>query len=175
MLYGLVIFFSLVSHDFYYEDRAEDYISRKESSKSSQYIAQSILFLVELTLLFLFSIDMLLSTLGYGYLYARHISQVFLAILVMANVGLIIYMYDSVTRSKNLFGIKIFFAMGLFIFLLDTLRVKVSIMQKARDEKNDKTGKVFPSKNDREEAAKMESQIGVVSVRDKVISELRSV
>ena len=87
------------------------------------------LFIVEVTILGLFLVDIILHSVGYGLLYLKHLVPILETLLVMINVVMLVIMeqQDSLGISRNaLFGVKTIFGFSLLYLRMDTLRNQVS-------------------------------------------------
>ena len=170
--YALLLIAYFFSHDIWFEDRAAEYLSNIEDSNSTANMIQTILFVTELGILTLFSVGILANIIGYGMLYIKRIIPILEAICILINTAILLRMLSRANDSKGLFGVKMLSAVTLFILRLDTLKQKLFKLRKSEVKKIHPEGQ-FSTLGDT--TVNNRDQLGVVSVREKVIQELRSV
>ena len=73
----------------------------------------------------MFTLDLLLNTIGYGMMYIRRVHPVLEAICILLNVGILLRMLAKADDSKGFFGVKMLSAVTLFILRLETLKQKM--------------------------------------------------
>ena len=88
----------------------------------------------------LFATDFFLHSIGYGLLYIR-IKSIMDISIISANIGILAVMYNSETKSKSLFGVKVLCSVVLFSFLFETIRTKLKHILKP---KRQYTTRVYP-------------------------------
>ena len=120
----------------------------------------------------LFLVDNLLHCAGYGRLYMRQAQTVFEVLLVLGNATMLVALVRSSIKRKNLYGVKLLLSVSLLYLRLDKLRAKLTLL----------CAKQYKGSADSErnmnallESTMNKVHMGVVSVREKVIEELRSV
>ena len=121
----------------------------------------------------LFAVDVLLNSIGYGMLYLKHIYPLVELIFTLTNAGILVRMLTRANDSKGLFGVKMLCAVILLIMRLEVLKEKLKKLCKTEVKKIHPEGQFSTLGNDG--GASTKDQLGVVSVREKVIQELRSV
>lgn len=120
-LYCLLVLATLIVHDIWYAQLHEEYALSKtfkevdDSGSQEHSIAVRVLFFAELSVLALFFIELILSTIGYGLLYLKHIMPILELLLIIVNVAILYVMNQATTGiDKNAyFGVKIIFSVSL--------------------------------------------------------------
>lgn len=125
ILYALLLATYFFYHDIWFEENATEYLSNVDDADSTANIIQFILFVTELAILGLFTLDLLLNTIGYGMMYIRRVHPVLEVICILLNVGILLRMLAKADDSKGFFGVKMLSAVTLFILRLETLKQKM--------------------------------------------------
>ena len=174
IFYALLLAAYFCYHDIWFEDNATEYLSNSERDPdSTANIVQFVLFVTELALLGLFTLDLLLNTIGYGMLYIRRAYPILESVCILLNTAILLRMLTKTSNDgKGLFGVKMLSAVTLFILRLETLKHKMIKIRTTEVKKIHPEGQ-FTTLQDATLATK--DALGVVSVREKVIQELRSV
>ena len=170
--YAILLTVSFLVHDYWYEERALEYLNSTEDSGSNANVMQFALFVTELVILAAFAIDLLLNIISYGLLYLKRVPPILEALLILMNTGAVVRMLTDSNDSKSLFGAKMLTGVVLLIFRVEVLKEKIIKLGKLDIKKIHPEGHLT-SLN--ESAAANKNQLGVVSVREKVIEELRNV
>ena len=102
----------------------------------------------------------------------RQAQTIFEVLLVLGNATMLVALVRSSIKRKNLYGVKLLLSVSLLYLRLDKLRAKLTIL----------CTKQYKGSADSErnmnallESTMNKVHMGVVSVREKVIEELRSV
>lgn len=83
----------------WYEERAEAYFDKSELKRDGEITAEKVLFITELVLLGIFTIEIVLHIVGFGGLYLRKLQSITELICMMANAVVIVFMINSMTLS----------------------------------------------------------------------------
>jgi len=75
-------------------------------------------------------LDSLLHGLGYGKLFLYKLKPLAGILFILGNIALITIMSTSDSKSKSLFGLKLFFSIIIFVLLYDNVRAKLKILMK---------------------------------------------
>lgn len=170
--YALVQASNFVCHDVWYEERAIEHFNNSHDASSGSNTAMLIHFLVELALLASFLLELALKSIGYGVLYMRRAQCPLEAVMILLNAGLLAKMLTDSKSSKGWFGVKMLMAVALLIIRFDTLKESMIRLCKFDVKKIHPEGHLA-SQNDT--LTNKSNQLSVVSVREKVIEELRFV
>ena len=125
IFYALLLATYFFYHDIWFEENATEYLSNVDDPDSTANIIQFVLFVTELAILGLFTLDFLLNTTGYGMLYIKRVHPVLVAICILLNAGILVRMLFRSNDSKGFFGVKMLSAVTLFILRLETLKHKM--------------------------------------------------
>ena len=98
-MYGLMIIAAFIFQGIWYEERAEAYFDKSELKRDGEITAEKVLFITELVLLGIFTIEIVLHIVGFGGLYLRKLQSITELICMMANAVVIVFMINSMTLS----------------------------------------------------------------------------
>jgi hypothetical protein len=103
-LYLLLILATLIIHDIYYTQLHDEYQAWKlvesdsgggsdvQLADTEHRLAQEVLLIAELAILGLFLIDFAIHAISYGLLFLKHVSPILEALLILANMVVLILM-----------------------------------------------------------------------------------
>ena len=159
-LYLLVLAAGFIFQDVWYGDRS----SKDEKIASGLYVT-------ELVLLGIFLIEILLHIVGYGTLYLREARSVCDLLFTLACSALTAFMFTQEDRRQDLLGVKTIAVVTLLYVRLETFKIKWTALRYPKD-----LQKVSPDDPSFiQDTLQHSHHLGVVSVRNKVIEELRAV
>ena len=120
LLYGLYVTACFLLHDVWFEDYASVAFLGQEPNDEIDLL-QKIIFVVELVFLGLFTLDLLLHSVGFGLLFLRPVPLIS-GLFVCGNLALLFVL----RVNKSLLGIKLLIATILFFVRLEGSRVKLA-------------------------------------------------
>ena len=175
--YALIIMADLISHDFWYEDHAQQFLSKVEDTSDSKYTSmkKSILY-AEFVVLTYFIFNHILHLVGYGLLFLKNVRPNVSLVICLVNIILNSIMLTDWQWRINLFGTKVLLALCLFQFkvqkALQDAPIPLKIKQQVLPEENHE---ILNSIQDKMPSLKRGNKTRVVSVREKVIDHLKTV
>ena len=120
-LFGLILAAEFICYDIWFDDRAQFYVADESEKGKEWHDMQSALFMIEIILLCLFTIEILLHIIAYGMLYVRTFDTWLGFALTLTNLVLIFLLYMESLKDQSLFGVKMLVSVTLLYMRLVTL------------------------------------------------------
>ena len=119
-------------------------------------------------------IDIVTHAIAFGLIFMKHMVPVLESLLIVSNVTILLIMaqadqeYDkrTIDIDRNaIFGLKIIFGVSLLYLRFETVRIQITVLRQPSSQK------IQPEIN----ISQSERHMGLVSVQEKVIAELKHV